>query len=116
MSLYTRFINDERVAVNAFHMHSAGKGGYPPEAAPGVIPAGMDEDLRGVAWTQPTVLGGRWDWDNRQFGYTAGVSVHFGDAMPCADMEEVDRIMDDGNLATGAFRERPGGYINVIEF
>ena len=29
-----------------------------------------------VPWTQPTVTGGRWDWDNGLFGFKTGVSVY----------------------------------------
>ena len=54
-----------------------------------------------------------WDWDYKQFGCTAGISVY----QPMADaaqMQELDALIDDGDLSSGNFRTRSDGYIYVI--
>ena len=74
----------------------------------------MLEYLGRFPWTQPTSLGGQWDWDDGQFGFKAGVSV-YQPAAPVSQMQKIDQLIDDGDLATGGFRARSGGYISVIE-
>ena len=111
-----RFIGDIRVAAAAFEMYTLANNKYPPDVNPGVIPQGMADYLAKIKWTQDTPIGGQWDWDNGQFGFTAGVSVYFGGTMDDARMTEIDAKLDDGNLATGRFRKRSGGYIYIIEF
>jgi len=111
----TRFMNDLRVAVSAFTLYVLENNGYPPDQVPGVIPPGMGDYLRGMKWSEPTSIGGQWDWDYEQFGYHAGVSV-YQPARSDAEMREIDARIDDGNLATGVFRQRSQGYIYIIEF
>jgi hypothetical protein len=68
-------------------------------------------------WEDDTSIGGQWDWDYQQYQYgcSAGVSV-FQPSRTDDEMLEIDRSIDDGNLYAGAFRKRSGGYIYVIEF
>jgi len=109
-----QFINDLRVAVDAFMMYELEHGAYPPDRTPGVIPPGMADYLRGIDWTGTTPVGGQWDWDYGQFGHVSGVSVYLPDRTP-TEMREIDRRLDDGNLSTGLFRSRSQGYIYIIE-
>jgi prepilin-type N-terminal cleavage/methylation domain-containing protein len=111
-----RFISDLRAAVGAFEMYTLANNQYPPDVTPGVVPAGMAGYLAKIPWTRNTPIGGQWDWDNGQFGFTAGVSVYFGNAMEDARMTGIDAKIDDGSLSTGRFRKRSDGYIYVIEF
>ena len=113
-SLNTRFAADLRVAKAAFIEYSVEHGTYPPDTMPGVVPDGMADYLRRIAWTQPTTIGGQWDWDNSQFGFKAGVSIYHPTASS-GQMLEIDQMIDDGNLATGDFRSRSDGYIGIIE-
>ena len=32
-----------------------------------------------------------------------------------SQMQEIDAMVDDGNLGSGQFRQRPGGYIYILE-
>jgi prepilin-type N-terminal cleavage/methylation domain-containing protein len=80
------------------------EGAYPPEMV-GVIDK--------AEWEKATPIGGKWDWDQGVFGVTAGVSVYMPDRTP-AQMVEIDRMVDDGNLTTGAFRQRANGYVYVL--
>lgn len=109
-----RFIADLRVASDSFTMYDLDNGGYPPDVTPGVMPDGMDEYLRKMDWNEQTTIGGQWDWDLEQFGFHAGVSV-YQPAWPAERMVSVDERLDDGDLTSGLFRERPNGYIYIIE-
>ena len=109
-----RFIADLRTARGAYIQYCMEHGNYPPDATPGIVPAGMSEYLGRFDWTGPTAIGGQWDWDYRQFGCVAGVSVY----QPTADIEQlkqIDKAIDDGDLSTGTFQARTAGYIYVIE-
>jgi prepilin-type N-terminal cleavage/methylation domain-containing protein len=113
-SLNTRFGADLQVAKAAFTEYAAEHGKYPPDTMPGIVPSGMTDYLKRMEWTQPTTLGGQWDWDNAQFGFKAGVSIYHPTASG-AQMLKLDKTIDDGNLATGDFRSRTDGYIGIIE-
>jgi prepilin-type N-terminal cleavage/methylation domain-containing protein len=108
------YASDIRVATTAFIQYSIDFGHYPPDSYPGEMPSGMDEYLKKVAWTKRDVLGGQWDWDYGQFGIKAGVSTYQPTAA-LAHLQRYDAMMDDGNLNTGQFRARSGGYITVVE-
>ncbi len=110
-----RFIQDLRMAVDAFTMYNLDNGGYPPDRMPGVVPPGMEEYLRRIRWSEPTPIGGLWDWDYEQFGYLAGVSVYRPNRTP-TEMQEIAARIDDGGLSSGNFRSRADGYIYIIEF
>ena len=113
-SLNVRFAADLQAAKAAFIEYSADNGKYPPDTMPGVVPDRMADYLRRIAWTQPTTIGGQWDWDNSLFGFKAGVSVY----SPTASIDRmlrIDQMIDDGNLATGDFQSRANGYIGIIE-
>lgn len=109
------FANDLRQVRAAAEMCVMELGVYPADGFPGNFPAELVGYLPAGIADRPTPVGGMWDWDFEQFGFTAGVSVY----QPVADvaqMTELDRLVDDGNLSTGNFRSRSNGYIYVIEF
>jgi len=111
------FVNDLRVATSGFVTYSVANASYPPDAGPGVMPTGMDAFFsRRLRWTQPTPIGGQWEWDYEAYGYKAAVSVYQPIRTP-AQMLDIDKKIDDGDLTTGSFRVRPGGsgYLYVVE-
>jgi prepilin-type N-terminal cleavage/methylation domain-containing protein len=110
-----RFISDLRTFSQAFEIYAQKNGGWPPDVPPRSIPAGMGGEFKEGTWLADTSIGGAWDWDYDQFGYKAGVSVH-EPTVSIAQMTEIDRKIDDGNLSTGNFRARPNGYMLIIEF
>lgn len=109
-----QFIAELRVAYDAFAMYCIENGRYPPDTTPRQIPAGMGPYLSSMKWTKDTPIGGQWDWDNGQFGSKAGVSVYLP---PVTDeeMKEIDALIDNGNLSTGAFQKRASGFIYIME-
>lgn len=108
------FINDLRQSRAIFESFALENGAYPDDGTPGSIPNPMNLELVKVHWTEPTPIGGQWDWDYNQFGFVAGVSVYEPDAS-VEEMITIDSRLDDGNLETGAFRQRSNGYIYIIE-
>lgn len=109
-----RFAADLKTASGAFMTYAIDHRNYPADAQPSMIPGGMADYLGRMPWSEINTLGGRWDWDFRQFGCTAGVSVY----QPSADfvqLQRLDQLIDNGDLDTGNFRARAAGYIWVIE-
>lgn len=101
-----RFCADVRVAAAAFEMYSAENNRYPEEAAPQVLPPGMEQYLRGVNWSMRNSLGGVWDWDHEQGYAKAAVATETPVDMDDLQLADIDTRIDNGVLATGSFRER----------
>jgi len=92
--------NDFRLYRDAFEVTYLENGYWPEDAARGVVPGGMEDALRG--FTEPSVVEGNWDWDYNTMNVVAGVSL-VGSNASDEIMQEVDRLIDDGNLSTGLF-------------
>ncbi len=115
------FINALRVRRDAFKVYNLKWGGYPAETPAGVCPTEMTNYFSDLDWSQPTPIGGTWDWDYGRFGVTAAVSIVDPVRTP-TEMEEMDGRCDDGDLRSGAFRlagNPPAGgtarYMLIIE-
>lgn len=101
-----------RVFSAAFQAHAHDRGDWPPMAQAGEIPPGMQERLAGTGWSSPTPIGGRYRWLRRspQQGqrFEAAITITSVGHNPVSDdralLEEIDRQLDDGELATGQFR------------
>jgi prepilin-type N-terminal cleavage/methylation domain-containing protein len=109
------FVNDLRQMRGAAEACLTELGSCPPDGFPGNFPAELAPYIPVGIGDRPTPIGGMWDWDCDQFGCKAGISVF----EPTADegmMRDIDRICDDGNLATGNFRARSQGFIYIIVF
>lgn len=107
------FINDLTTGAEAFESYAMDNGAWPPDGAAG-IPPGMEGYINYGTFGRTTQLGGDWDWDAGVFGLTAA----FGVNAPTASLETFEKIdlkIDDGNLSTGSFRSRSGGYVMVLE-
>lgn len=105
-------VNDLRVFAAVFQAHANEQGSWPAEAAAGVVPTGVTTaELKSNVWTQPTLIGGHFDWENNQIHngihYRAAIAItDTADAPLLVDLalfQEMDNILDDGNLATGSF-------------
>ena len=77
------------------------------DAATGVLPVELQPYMQPSSWERETPMGGSWDSEKSSFGFTSSVGVHYltGDVPPDADMAEIDSLLDDGSLSTGAFRK-----------
>jgi len=112
-ALATRTARDFLTFEAAFVQYAMAKGAWPPDVHRGIIPPAMRPYLRGDAFTHVTPIGGRWDWDVGDFGIKAGISIVDSDADE-ALMRRIDAILDDGNLATGRFRQTRSTRFSLI--
>jgi len=109
------FIANLKIAKGAFVLYNNDHNTYPPDRMPGIAPPEISPYLdSSFKWDAPTPIGGQWDWDEGVFGVVAGVSVRAPSA-PASQIQKIDQTIDDGNLGTGDFRARAGGYISVLE-
>lgn len=109
----SRFTNDVRKICDAAEIYALQNGQWPPDGG-----ASLDSGLVPYVSLQPnggTPIGGLWDWDFEQFGFTAGISV-FQPTVSLDQLIAIDRKIDDGDLANGVFRQRPNGVIYILEF
>ena len=117
------FMNDLRLLSHEFEMFSMaeGKGNYPPDAPVATAPAGFTgSGIRHFSWSELTPIGGSWKWDraasraDKVYGCYGGISV-VDPGRTTDQMQDIDSIIDNGDITTGRFRERAGGYIYVVE-
>jgi type II secretory pathway pseudopilin PulG len=106
-----------RTAVMAFTLYRSELGRYPADKTPGQIPPEMTDYFYEFNiddwWGSPTELGGGWDWDN---GYHFKYSVSISAPTKSSDqMTDFDKLVDDGNLSTGKFRQVGTQYHYIIE-
>lgn len=115
---HAAFIQDIQFFAEAAKMFRVRTGDHLPAADPGVVPAGWDEYTDPPKWRRATPIGGKWDVERDNLGIVSAVGVDFaGDPEPRdeAYMTEIDRTFDDGNLATGQFRQlAPGQYYSIL--
>ena len=107
------FTTNVRSFAQLFLVEIERNGEFPADTSPGEIPAGMESLLEPTTWDVSTPLGGQWDWDYDVFGVTAAISVEAPDRT-ASEMAAVDALLDDGDVATGHFRARAGGYMYVL--
>lgn len=112
----TKFINSLRVATDAITLYAVENGRYPADVNRGVVPPGMATYLdQSFDWTAPTPIGGRWDWDFDRPGAKAAVAVVQSTAS-LAQLREIDKMYDDGDLATGRFQDLGGDrFADIVE-
>lgn len=105
--------NDLRVFGTTLQTHAHEAGSWPPEAAAGIVPAGLSpEEIKYDDWTRRTPIGGRFDWDynqvHRGIRYRASIVISPTDDAPLpADKDlfrAIDMAIDDGDLETGNFQ------------
>lgn len=81
---------------------------YPPAANPGEIPAGFESYIGQSRWTGTTPISGSWDVQFNESGVTSAIGVVFGalsNQPSDVDMTLIDKIIDNGDLNSGAFQK-----------
>lgn len=104
----TVFITNGRSFVQGAEIYMAQTGDFIEDASSGQVPAGLEEFVDESRWTGGTPIGGVWDAQLHEMGVVSAIGVHFNGTGPTRDdayMTEIDRLCDDGNLATGGFRK-----------
>lgn len=118
----TALINDVRQFTTSLQTYNHQNGRWPAETDPGIIPTEMTGALS-PNFTKPTPLGGMYDWDNdvSPGGISAKAAVTVATANgytftnDAGLVELVDRMADDGNLATGNVQYNGGSLVFIIE-
>lgn len=125
-----RLAKDLTTASSAFQTYMKEHSAVPADSAAGVVPAGMAAYLKDLDWTAPTAVGGTYRWTHVPAvepvgaagaapavpspgtGVIALTAFAPGPALElsAADLLELDRRLDDGNLATGKFRTGFNGW------
>jgi len=106
-----------RQAVTAFTMYFSEMASYPADKNPGQIPPEMTAYFAELNiddwWSDATELGGEWDWDNGyHFKYSVSISAP---TRATSQMTDFDKLVDDGNLSSGKFRQSGTQYHYIIE-
>jgi prepilin-type N-terminal cleavage/methylation domain-containing protein len=104
--------NDLRVFAAAFQSYAAEHGDWPQgDGTPGAFPAGMEGFLGSTSWQSRSLIGGHYTWDpnsvHQGSHYRAAIVIEStGDSLVSTDLlqlQEIDRNVDDGDLAAGNF-------------
>ena len=111
-TIATAVANDLRTFASAFDVYSHETGGWPAEVNAGVFPPEMANRITQSAWQRPTPFGGQYNWDNNQMHagtrFRAAIAISTTPTSPVIEdvdlLEAIDKLIDDGNLATGNFR------------
>ncbi|MEM9347970.1 MAG: prepilin-type N-terminal cleavage/methylation domain-containing protein [Planctomycetota bacterium] len=95
--------------INTFAMlmdqYQIETGSMVADSATGVIPVELKDYLDANSWSGGTPLGGEWDVESNDSGVTLAVGVHYQNGFAnIYGLKQVDTIIDDGDLTTGAFR------------
>lgn len=107
------FVHDMKLLGRLITVQQHYSGQWPADRNPGEFPPEMAGKLDPADFAKTTPIGGSWDYDADVYGVVAGISVELPDRTP-AQMIAIDRMIDDGNLVTGAFRQRTNGYIYIL--
>lgn len=101
----TTVVNNLRQFDAALQQYSLETGGWPPDALSGSLPAGMSStNFPTQVWLAGVKGGGIYDWDYNVDSITAGIVILMDPSLTSNPVwAEVDRIIDDGNTATGNF-------------
>lgn len=113
----TAFVTSMREFVKAGQLYIEETGDGPGDFGSGSVPSYFTDNtpIRENDWIYGTPIGGVWDCEGTDANTRPiqwFVGVHFdgtGQTRDAAYMAEVDAIVDDGDLATGAFREHVAG-------
>ena len=97
----TAFKNDLRIIDGAISQYIIDHKGYPADVNEKIMPPEIAPYLKRMDWTQPTPIGGYWDYDYN-WGMTCGIGV-YGTSRTEAEMAEL-----------GTFVQYGGEYIQVI--
>ena len=107
------FVHDIKLLARLVAVQQHHSGDWPADQQPGVFPPEMTGKIDPGDWAETTPIGGQWDYDRDVFGIVAAVSVETPQRTP-AEMLAIDRLIDDGDLTTGAFRQRVNGYMYIL--
>ncbi|MBN1673817.1 MAG: type II secretion system protein [Kiritimatiellae bacterium] len=113
-SQITKIVSDLDTFHDAFSVYATEHGKHPPPAGVGAFPPEMTGYIREKDWAAGVITGGTYGWI---FLNAVSQYVIYVDAGPDpVIMQEVDARLDDGDLATGLFRQGNGqNYFYIVQ-
>lgn len=110
------FAANAKIFAKAAYLYMNDTGLLLEDSSSGDLPAGWDTYVDVGEWTSETPIGGVWDMEQNSFGMTSGFGVHFNGVPNPGDtyMQEIDRILDNGDLNTGGFRKIAGDRYYMV--
>jgi len=108
----TTIANNFRVYAQAFDTYSLMEGRWPADVTPAIIPPEMEGQL--PRFTEKVVGNNSWDWDFKTRGVTAGIALR-GGSLSNEFMEEIDAVIDDGDLSSGKVQALGSGLTYILE-
>lgn len=103
-----RLANDFRVMRDACEVCITKEGKPPPDETPGKLPAALKPYLSPKFLKASVVGGALWDWENwtgQRRNFELGITLRWTNKPDMSLMRRVDEVLDDGDLATGSFRQ-----------
>src|SRR4051794_26317296 len=97
-SIVSRYANDLRQFSAAIQTYNADNGGWPAaQLTAGIVPIALAPYMP-ATWSQPSPLGGGYSWS----GATGRIRL-IGSNATDTIMQQVDALLDDGDIVTGDF-------------
>ena len=117
----TTFVNNLRLFTQAYETFAMKYGAWPPDTNAGLIPKiddtrTMSGEFRDVDWLAGA-LGGQWKWNLASGSNThpkASISI-VGVTADVAQMTDIDKMIDDGDLTTGLFKGTGTTYTYTVQ-
>ncbi len=88
-------------------------GSYPNDSHIVLPPDAPGLGIDNTQWLATTALGGNWNWEGPDSYTYAGIAI-LGATASEQDIQQLDSILDNGDLATGKFRKTPNGRYTYI--
>jgi prepilin-type N-terminal cleavage/methylation domain-containing protein len=113
-----RIASDLKTFGDAFYLYVLDRECYPPDShddAPNHLKNGYDTEnyVPVQAWLATPPWGGFYNWEGPDGYAYAGISLYDTSA-PQSIMISLDKMMDDGDLNTGKFRQTANGRYTYI--
>jgi prepilin-type N-terminal cleavage/methylation domain-containing protein len=113
-----RIASDLKTFGDAFEFYLLDRECYPPDShddAPYHLKNGYNTEdyLAVLAWLTEPPWGGFYNWEGPDNYPYAGISL-YGTSAPQSIMIRLDKMIDDGDLNTGEFRQTPNGRYTYI--
>jgi prepilin-type N-terminal cleavage/methylation domain-containing protein len=111
-----RFADNLRTFVSAAQIAAEKSGDSIEDGSSGVLPAELADYVKPASWENGTPMGGVWDSERDSFGVASAIGVHYLSGGDPGDEEfvEVDSLLDDGSLSSGAFQKLGDGRYYFI--
>jgi prepilin-type N-terminal cleavage/methylation domain-containing protein len=113
-SVNTVVSNELRIASGALQYYAIEKGTWPPDGA-----GGWPHELTGYLpppdrWSLPTPIGGTWAWALNTEDAVASLRIN-NHLASVSQVTNLDKMVDDGDLTTGALLVSGSTLVYVLE-